>query len=398
MKLFIYIFAAVITLSNTRAIAQRNNNVPPETHPDNRDTTPKKPPKRYVQIDTVKPVPVETHTFVNSTLRMRDIFPNEDALELIALLNPGIYQADSVKSDYKLILPVFPEPSSKIIKPINEAFRNDLRSDDNINNLFSSSARKLDTLANVFAAKDFVLEDDTVNGRYKIIKDYLPALAELTSRATTKIKHTSKKTVSTLDKETAALNKLLSACNGEDTLSKETIYKVYSLMSDMNILLNLITGKKLEILPGSDNSFNNNYSFSYTSFSLKQNAENAEEDISEPYFYDDDDPRKFNIYIFRKSLVETTGKRDPEMHIYTVSYVIPALEDDIDEWTTLPEPASTVHCYFAPARFKFSITDTRTGTVYTAMEDLFDAQKDPDEKWSLINLFNPTYRLIFLIP
>jgi hypothetical protein len=86
------------------------------------------------------------------------------------------------------------------------------------------------------------------------------------------------------------------------------------------------------------------------------------------------------------------------MHIYTVSYVIPALEDDIDEWTTLPEPASTVHCYFAPARFKFSITDTRTGTVYTAMEDLFDAQKDPDEKWSLINLFNPTYRLIFLIP
>jgi hypothetical protein len=88
------------------------------------------------------------------------------------------------------------------------------------------------------------------------------------------------------------------------------------------------------------------------------------------------------------------------MDTYSVSYVIPALADDEAEWTTIPKPASTTSTSFPPARFKFLIKDNRTGISHSAIVDLYDAQKDPNEKWTLMDLINPhpVYRLMFLIP
>ncbi|MEO6220194.1 MAG: hypothetical protein ABIO81_07185 [Ginsengibacter sp.] len=353
-------------------------------------------PEKYIIPDTTRPVPVETHTYIRSVLRLKKIYVNDDARELIELLNPGITNTNTVMSNYQLILPEFPEPDSRSNRSVNREFKDDLEPDENVNNLFAVAARQLDTLANIFYSKDFDLEDTEDKKNYTIVKNLLPALADLTRQATSRIKRISKKTVSTLTTETNALNKLLSEYNITSTLSRENIDRVYSLMADMNILLYGITGKKLKISQEGLNTYLNNRTFNYSlvSYNLSLNTINEYENSS------DDDPRKFNIYIYRRGLVENNGKRDPEMKVYTISYAIPALAGDIDEWTKLPERASTVHCYFAPARFKFTITDNRTGQVYDATEDLYDAQRDPDEKWTIIDLFDrhPTYRLIFLLP
>ncbi len=88
------------------------------------------------------------------------------------------------------------------------------------------------------------------------------------------------------------------------------------------------------------------------------------------------------------------------MKLYTISYVIPALADDPIHWNSIPDMASTTSASFAPARFRFSIKDNRTNMVYYATADLFDAAKDPNEKWTLMDLISPhpVYRLMFLIP
>ena len=355
-----------------------------------------KPRQKYITPDTIRPVQVETRTYVGSVLRLQKIYVNSDALELIQLLNPGLADKQTVMSDYKLVLPELPEPDYKSNRSVNKQFKRDLDPDANTNNIFTGSSLQLDTLANIFNTTNFDLEDVNDQNKYRFIKSMLPALADLNKRATTKIHRTSKTTVNILTKETNALNNILLECSNSSTLSSENINAIYSLMEDMNILLFGITDRKLQIPRAGDGSYYHKKQPDYYLASYNLSSNNEKEYKST---LSDDDPRKFNIYIFRRSLVES-GRQDPEMKAYSVSYAIPALAGDKDEWTEIPEPASTVKCYFAPARFKFTITDLRTGDVYSTTEDLYDAQKDPDEKWTIMDLFNrhPTYRLIFLIP
>ena len=391
-------------ISKAQKSPYRNDTVPKRPEPvQNVPTVPNKndegndnkPPRKYMTPDTIRPVPVDTRTYIGSVLRLQKIYVNNDALELIRLLNPGIANRQTVMSNYELVLPVFPEPDSKSNKSVNQQFKQDLDPDENTNNIFIGAALQLDTLTHIFNAANIELNDVNDQRKYSFIKSILPALADLNKRAINKIKHTSKKTVNTLTKETKALNNVLSKCNNTSILSGENISQIYSLMEDMNILLSSITDRRLQIPQAWDHSWYHSKPFNYSlaSFNLSSNDKDYKRTLS------DDDPRKFNIYIFRRGLVES-GRRVPEMKIYTVSYVIPALAEDKDAWEVIPEPASTVHCYFAPARFNFAITDNRSGQVYSATEDLYDAQKDPDEKWTIIDLFDrhPTYRLIFLIP
>lgn len=372
------------------------NNNPTHDNNNNDESNTNKPPRRYVPIDTVRPVPVETNTYVGSVLRLQKIYVNDDALELIRLLNPGLANKETVMSDYRLVLPDFPEPDSRSNRSVNQQFKIDKDPDGNVNNIFTGAALQLDTLANIFNATGFEVSDAADQRNYSLIKSLLPALTDLNRRAMDKIKRTSRKTVSTLTMETNALNKVLTRCNNTSTLSGEDIKQIYSLMADMNILLSGITDRKLRIPQSWDNSFFYNEAFNYSLASYNPSPGNDEE---YKRILSDDDPRKFNIYIFRRSLVES-GSKDPEMGTYDVSYVIPALADDVDAWEHIPDPASTVHCYFAPARFKFTITDPRSKEVFSATEDLYDAQKDPDQKWTIMSLIDrhPTYRLVFLLP
>ncbi|MEO6188412.1 MAG: hypothetical protein ABIO82_05705, partial [Ginsengibacter sp.] len=292
--------------------------------------------------------------------------------------------------------PNFPNPPSKNNRSVNQQFRIDKDPDGKVNNLFASAALQLDTLAMTFNSTGFKVSDMANEKSYSFIKSLLPELTDLNKRAIGKIRHTSRKTVSTLTMETNALNKVLAKCNHSSSLSGEDIRHIYSLMADMNILLSGITDKKLQMPPSWDNSFFYNNTFIYSFASYNPSPDNNEEYES---VLSDDDPRKFNIYVFRRSLVQS-GNKDPEMGTYDVSYVIPALADDVDAWEHIPDPASTVHSYFAPARFKFTITDPKTNKVFSATEDLYDAHKDPNEKWTIMNLLDPhpTYRLIFLLP
>lgn len=350
---------------------------------------------RYEPPDTIRPVPVETHTYIRNVLRSEKIYLNKDALELIQILNPRLANMSTVMSNYKLVLPEFPEPDSRTNKSVNQEFKQDLDPDGNANNIFTGMALRLDTLINTFNATGFELNDATDQRNYSLIKSLLPALADLNERAINKIKHTSRRTVNTLTMETRALNNVLSKCNNTSTLSGEDIGKIYSLITDMNILLAGITDRKLQIPSAWDHSYYHNKGFNYSlaSYNISNNDKDYKSTLS------DDDPRKFNIYIFRRSLVEN-GKQNPEMEMYEVSYAIPALASDTEGWEKIPALASTLHCYFPPARFKFTVTDTRSGQVYSATEDLYDAQKDPNEKWTVMNLIDrhPTYRLIFLLP
>ena len=95
-----------------------------------------KPPRKYITPDTIRPVPVETSTYVGSVLRLQKIYVNSDALELIRLLNPGLAGKQTVMSDYKLVLPEFPEPDSKSNRSVNKQFKRDLDPDANTNNIF----------------------------------------------------------------------------------------------------------------------------------------------------------------------------------------------------------------------------------------------------------------------
>ena len=381
--------------NRTDTVPRPNKPVPPVPR-DNDKSNADKPQGGYIIPDTIRPVPVETHTYIRSVLRLQKIYVNKDALELIQLLNPRLAKMQTVMSNYRLVLPVLPEPDSKSNKSVNQQFKRDLDPDGNANNVFIGAALQLDTLAGIFNSTNFQINDANDQRDYSFIKNLLPALSDLNKRAIRKIDHTSKKTVNTLTTETNALNNVLAKCNNTSTLSGEDIDEIHALIVDMNILLYSITDRKLQIPRewSIANYYNKPFNYSLASYNLtSNNSTDLKSTLS------DDDPRKFNIYVFRRGLVEN-GKKDPEMKIYTVSYAIPALAADKDEWTVIPEPASTVHCYFAPARFNFKITDNGSGEEYSATEDLYDAQKDPNEKWTLIDLFDrhPTYRLIFLIP
>ena len=78
---------------------------PPKPAPNRYDTAPKpvpvptvpnhndenndnRPRRKYITPDTIRPVPVETGTYIGSVLRLQKIYVNNDALELIRLLNP----------------------------------------------------------------------------------------------------------------------------------------------------------------------------------------------------------------------------------------------------------------------------------------------------------------------
>ncbi|MEO8416978.1 MAG: hypothetical protein ABI472_25165 [Ginsengibacter sp.] len=383
----------------------------PRTYQNKNDTIPKPPvqipppandedrkprqPTTYIIPDTVRPVPVETQTYIGSVLRLQKIYVNEDALELIRLLNPDIANKEIVMSDQRLVLPEFPEPDSRSNKSVNQQFKKDLDPDNNTNIEFAGTAMRLDTLAAVFVATAFETSNDADQRNYGFIKSLLPALADLNKRAINKIKHTSRITVNTLTIETNALNNVLSKCNISSSLSGENIGRIYSLVADMNILLSNITDRNLQLPREWDHSFNYE-TFKYTLASYEESPGNNNGYTS---ILSDDDPRKFNIYVFRRSLV-ASGIKDPEMNLYRISYVVPALAVDPDGWDEIPEPASTVHCYFPPARFKFTITDTRSNEEFSATEDLYDAQKDPNQKWTILSLLDrhPTYRLIFLLP
>ncbi|MEP6584972.1 MAG: hypothetical protein ABJA90_11935 [Ginsengibacter sp.] len=391
----------------------------PRSFPNSRDTTPKPPVQpetnpnhneettndnnsnqgngRYIIPDTIRPVPVETPTYVRSVLRLQKIYVNSDALELIQLLNPELANKQTVMSDYKLILPEFPEPDPRLNNQVNRQFRKDADPDGPTNEIFASAASRMDTLIGTFNSTNFEVSDVNDRRKYTFIKSKLPILADLNKRAVAKIKHTSKSTVETLAKETEALNTVVSKCNTTYEISGGDIAEIYSLMEDMNILLFSITGRKLSIPHISDDAWRSNKSSDYhlASYNIDPDGRKEFESI-----LSDDDPRKFNIYVFRRSLVEN-GQHNPEAGAYKVSYAIPALAVDSEiGWTEIPEPASPVKCYFPPARFKFTITDRKTEDVYSATEDLYDAQKDPDQKWTIMNLLDrhPTYRLIFLIP
>ncbi len=365
---------------------------PPVAENKNDETQPHRP---YVTIDSSKPVPVETPTYIRSVLRIQRIYVNNDAIELMQILNPQLADQQTVMSNTKLVLPVFPLPDSKNSRTINQQFRIDADPDNNVNDEFARKAATTDSLVNIFNSIKFDLDDVKDQQHLANLKTILPALVDLNKRAIDKIRHTSRATVSTLSIETTALNNVLANSTTTSTISGDNVRQLFSLLVNINILLSGITDRKLQIPHDSDLGSNlQKAPFSFASYHTSTLLP-KEEKISSS----DDDPRKFNIYVFRKSLAQS-GKQNPELKTYSVSYAIPALADDKSEWNTIPEPASTIHCYFPPARFNFTITDINTNEVYSATEDLFDAQKDPNERWTILDLLDrhPTYRLIFLIP
>jgi hypothetical protein len=326
-------------------------------------------------------------------LRLKNIYTNPDALAICRILNPAIYRQDSTLSNHVIILPNLPDPPSEIRRSVKDKFKKELKPDQEVNNLYRSSAFQFDTLANLFSVTNFSSAEADTGNLFPKIKKFLPPLASLAKRAAENTRRSSQKTVSTLTKELNALNKILQVTTSADHLSNSDMQKIYSLMMDVNILVYIINDKKIQIdsLVARNGNFHENI---YLAASYSIPAQQL------PGVYSDDDPQKVNIYVFRKSILETTGNRNPEMDMYTVSYVIPALENDPDEWVTIPKLASTTSESFAPARFKFSIKDNRTAHIYSATVDLFDAEKDPNQKWTLMNLIDPhpVYRIMFLIP
>ncbi|MDQ6843504.1 MAG: hypothetical protein M3Z92_03995 [Bacteroidota bacterium] len=387
-RFFRVIFLAFITVAAT---AQTRDNVSRNT-PKPKDTSTHKRPI-FINVDTTRPVPVETKTLIRSVLRLKNIYANQDALTICRILNPDVYQHDSTLSNHTIILPNLPDPPSEIRRAMKDNFKKELNPDGEVNMRYSSSARKLDTLANLFSVTEFSSAEPDTGHLYAKIKRFLPPLASLTGQVAENIRRTSQKTVGMLTKEVDALNKILQRATSGDHLSAIDVQKIYSLMADINILIYVINDKKLQMDTGLVRNRNFNETiYLAASYSIRVKEPDAASG--------DDDPQKFNIYIFRKSILETTGNRNPEMDMYTISYVIPALEADPDEWSTIQKMASTTSESFAPARFKFSIKDNRTGKIYYAVSDLFNAAKDPNEKWTLMDLFNPhpVYRLMFLIP
>jgi len=74
---------------------------------------------------------------------------------------------------------------------------------------------------------------------------------------------------------------------------------------------------------------------------------------------------------FRRGLVESGGS-NRKRKMYSHPTAQPCRRP--------PEPASTVHCYFLHLLvLNLGIADTRSNEVYSATEDLYDAQRDPDE-------------------
>ncbi len=385
LQLIFFVLLAAATAAQTRDDVNRTNA--------NKKDTPEPKKPRYVNVDTTRPVPVETKTLVRSVLRLRNIYATPDALAICRILNPDVYMHDSTLSNHTIILPNLPDPPSGLRKSVKDNFKKELQADQQANNAYSAVAATFDTLANIFSGTEFSSMETDSGKVYGKIKRYLPALANLTKQAAGNTRRTSQKTVNTLTKEVDALNKILRQTIASDRLSNIDMQKIYSLMTDINIVTYLINDKKVQI----DSLVNTKrilpesiYLAASYSIPLKEDALASS----------DDDPQKFNIYIFRKSIMETTGDRNPEMKLYTISYVIPALADDPDQWETIQDMASTTSASFAPARFRFSIKDNRTNIVYYATADLFDAAKDPNERWTLMDLINPhpVYRLMFLIP
>lgn len=385
LQLILFVLLTAATAAQTRDDVNRTNA--------NKKDTPEPKKPRYINVDTTRPVPVETKTLVRSVLRLRNIYATPDALAICRILNPDVYLHDSTLSNHTIILPNLPDPPSELRKSVKDNFKKELQPDQQANNAYSAAASTFDTLANMFSGTEFSSMERDSGNIYSKIKRYLPPLASLTKQAAGNTRRTSQKTVNTLTKEVDALNKILRQSTASNHLAKSDIQKIYSLMTDINIVTYLINDKKVQIdslantkriLPESI------YLAASYSIPLKENALAAS----------DDDPQKFNIYIFRKSIMETTGDRNPEMKLYTVSYVIPALASDPDQWETIQDMASTTSASFAPARFRFSIKDNRTNMVYYATADLFDAAKDPNERWTLMDLINPhpVYKLMFLIP
>ncbi|MEO6638016.1 MAG: hypothetical protein ABIN25_07050 [Ginsengibacter sp.] len=388
-KSFLQIIFFALLTATTSAQTQDDVN---RANANKKDTpVPKKP--RYVNVDTTRPVPVETKTLVRSVLRLKNIYATPDALAICRILNPDVYKHDSTLSDHTIILPNLPDPPSNLRKSVKDNFKKELKPDDQINSRYSAVALKFDTLANMFSVTEFSSREPDSGNVYSNIKRYLPPLANLAKRAAGNTGRTSQKTVSTLTKEMDALNRILGESTTSNHLSSGDMQKIYSLMTDINILIYLINDKKMQIdslVADNKNMHENIYLAASYTIPLQEYTLTS----------GDDDPQKFNIYIFRKSILENTGDRNPEMDLYTISYVIPALADDPTEWDSIPKLASTTSGSFAPARFKFSIKDNRTNMVYFATADLFNAAKDPNEKWTLMDLINPhpVYRLMFLIP
>ncbi|MEO8109113.1 MAG: hypothetical protein ABI594_03730 [Ginsengibacter sp.] len=385
LQFMFFTLLTVASTAQTRDDVNKNNAKPKDT------SQPKRP--RYVNVDTVKAVPVETKTLVRSVLRLKNIYPTTDAIAICRILNPEIYRHDSTLSNHTIILPYLPDPPSDLRKSIKDNFKKELKPDAQANDLYSAASLRFDTLANVFSVTDFSLIENDSGNVYNKIKKYLPPLANLAKRAAKNARRTSQKTVNMLTKEVDALNKILRQSSAADSLVNDDMQKIYSLMQDINTLVYLVNDKEMQI--DSLAAINRN---------VRENIYLAAS-YTVPVEYPaamsgDDDPQKFNIYVFKKSILEATGERNPEMDLYTISYVIPALASDPDEWNTIPKMASTTSESFAPARFTFSIKDNRTGKSYEATADLFDAAKDPNEKWTLMDLFNPhpVYRLMFLIP
>lgn len=385
LQIILFTLLAVASTAQTRDDVNNNNAKPKDT------SQPRRP--RYIKVDTIKPVPVETKTLVRSVLRLKNIYATPDALAICRILNPEIYRHDSTLSNHTIILPFLPDPPSDLRRSIKDNFKRELKPDAQTNDLYSVAALRFDTMANVFSVTDFSSIENDSGNVYNKIKRYLPPLANLAKRAAGNTRRTSQKTVNTLTKEVEALNKILRQASAGDHLANDDMQKIYSLMQDINILVYLVNDKEMQIdslVAGNSNVHESIYLAASYTIPAEDHASMS----------GDDDPQKFNIYVFRKSILEATGERNPEMDNYTVSYVIPALASDPAEWNTILKMASTTSESFAPARFTFSIKDNRTGKSYETTADLFNAAKDPDEKCTLMDLFNPhpVYRLMFLIP
>lgn len=302
-----FMFFALLTVASTaqtRDDVNKNNAKPKDT------SQPKRP--RYVNVDTVKSVPVETKTLVRSVLRLRNIYATPDALAICRILNPEIYRQDSTLSNHTIILPYLPDPPSDLRKSIKDNFKKELKPDALANDLYSAASLRFDTLANVFSVTDFSLIENDSGNVYNKIKQYLPPLANLAKRAVKNTRHTSQKTVNMLTKEVDVLNKILSQASAADSLSNRDMQKIYSLMQDINILVYLVNDKEMQI--DSLVTINRNVRESiYLAASYTVPVE-GHATIS-----GDDDPQKFNIYVFRKSILEATGERNPEMDLYTIS-------------------------------------------------------------------------------
>ncbi len=356
-----------------------------------RDTTKPKPP-RYINVDTTRPVPVETKTLVRSVLKLKRIIVTKDALAICRILNADIYQHDSTLSNHTIILPELPDLPKDLRRSLKDKVKADSEPDGSANIDFVQTALRFDTLANLFSVSDLKLNGNDRSEIFKKVKVVLPPLARNAKQASGKTRKKSGATVRTLNSAVNSLNKMLRSSIDSGGISVAQAQKIYNLMFDVNILVSSIDDEEIRMDSSLVAQKNGTAKiFLAASYSLLPPSEKA--------LAGDDDPSRFNIYIFRNSLL-SAGDRDPEMDMYTVSYAIPALADDPTAWQKIQKPASTTGASFPPARFTFSVKDNRTGKVYYSTEDLYNAQKDPDEKWTIMDWIDPhpVYRIMFLIP